>query len=80
MTYITINFPMRNEPGLTPAVAWLYEEDTKLSIVVAESINSLNCPNCNHPMLIRKIRFGSNAGREFWGCSTFTRCRAVISK
>jgi hypothetical protein len=35
------------------------------------------CPTCGEPMVRRRAKSGSNAGREFWGCSTFPRCRGV---
>lgn len=35
------------------------------------------CPQCNSEMLIRTARQGSNAGSEFWGCSTYPKCRGI---
>lgn len=35
------------------------------------------CPRCGEPMILRKAKSGSNAGQEFWGCSTFPKCRGV---
>lgn len=37
-----------------------------------------NCPQCGAAMVRRVARKGARAGREFWGCSTFPRCRAVV--
>lgn len=39
---------------------------------------SPTCPKCGEPMLRRKAKSGSNAGQEFWGCSAFPKCRAVV--
>ena len=36
------------------------------------------CPKCAAPMVLRRATTGSNAGRKFWGCSTFPRCRATL--
>ena len=36
------------------------------------------CPTCGAPMLRRKAKSGSNAGQDFWGCSTFPKCRGVL--
>lgn len=36
------------------------------------------CPRCGSNMVIRKTRKGANAGRTFWGCSTFPRCRQIL--
>jgi len=35
------------------------------------------CPKCGEPMTRRTAKSGSNAGQEFWGCSTFPKCRGV---
>jgi hypothetical protein len=43
----------------------------------AES-NSILCPKCSSPMVRRRAKSGANAGREFWGCSAFPKCRGII--
>lgn len=35
------------------------------------------CPRCGSAMVQRIGRHGSKAGRAFWGCSDFPRCRGV---
>lgn len=35
------------------------------------------CPKCGAAMVRRTARRGSNAGAEFWGCSTYPACRAT---
>ena len=35
------------------------------------------CPKCSSPMVERKAKSGSNAGKTFWGCSRFPACRGV---
>jgi Topoisomerase DNA binding C4 zinc finger len=35
------------------------------------------CPECRLPMVKRKARKGDNRGSQFWGCSTFPRCRGT---
>lgn len=35
------------------------------------------CPKCGSPMIQRTAKSGSNAGKTFWGCSTFPACRGV---
>ncbi|MFZ5773857.1 MAG: topoisomerase DNA-binding C4 zinc finger domain-containing protein [Thermodesulfobacteriota bacterium] len=37
------------------------------------------CPKCNSIMVKRTARKGSNAGKEFWGCSQFPKCRQVVN-
>jgi len=38
-----------------------------------------NCPRCGSPMVLRTSKQGKNAGSQFWGCSTFPKCKAVQS-
>jgi restriction system protein len=35
------------------------------------------CPTCSQPMLRRTARKGANAGKDFWGCSGYPRCRGT---
>lgn len=36
------------------------------------------CPRCSAPMVRRRAKAGTRAGQEFWGCSTFPKCRTII--
>lgn len=38
------------------------------------------CPKCAAHMVRRQAKTGSNAGQEFWGCSTYPKCRGVIQE
>ncbi len=33
------------------------------------------CPKCESKMVLRTSNKGSHAGRQFWGCSAFPKCR-----
>jgi len=35
------------------------------------------CPRCGGNQVVRTARKGKNAGRSFWGCETFPKCRFV---
>jgi restriction system protein len=37
-----------------------------------------SCPICSSDMIKRTARKGNNAGNEFWGCSTFPRCKGTV--
>ncbi|HEX7891311.1 MAG TPA: restriction endonuclease [Ramlibacter sp.] len=43
----------------------------------SDSASTPPCPVCNAPMVRRTARKGTNAGSEFWGCSTFPKCRGA---
>ncbi len=35
------------------------------------------CPKCGSPLVLRTVKSGERAGKQFWGCSTFPKCRVV---
>lgn len=39
-----------------------------------------DCPKCGAPMVLQKSKLGGNAGQEFWGCSTFPKCRSSTKR
>ena len=34
-----------------------------------------HCPRCGSDLVLRTAKKGPNAGSQFWGCSTFPKCR-----
>lgn len=36
------------------------------------------CPKCEHELVLRTAGKGTGAGRQFWGCSTYPRCRFTL--
>ncbi|EHH2570988.1 nuclease [Vibrio parahaemolyticus] len=45
--------------------------------VVASKVSSNECPRCGSEMVLHETKRGENIGKQFWGCSTFPKCRAV---
>ncbi|MGI9950640.1 NERD domain-containing protein [Vibrio hyugaensis] len=45
--------------------------------VVTSKVSSNQCPLCGSEMVLRETKRGENIGKQFWGCSTFPKCRAV---
>lgn len=43
----------------------------------ADTSADRKCPKCGEGMVLRKARRGANAGKEFWGCSGYPKCRVV---
>ena len=41
--------------------------------------NEKLCPKCGAAMIIRKSSKGSNAGKAFYGCSNFPKCREILA-
>lgn len=42
--------------------------------------SSKTCPRCGSEMILRSTKSGENAGKQFWGCSQFPKCRSVLVK
>jgi restriction system protein len=36
------------------------------------------CPQCGMLMVLRTAKAGPNAGQQFWGCSGYPGCKAVV--
>ena len=47
--------------------------------IIANKTEQKFCPKCGSTMVLRKVKKGSNAGNEFWGCSKFPKRRGVIN-
>lgn len=61
-------------------VSPLMEEGPK-DLQSASDTEAPYCPRCTAPMVRRQAKkAGSNAGQEFWGCSTYPKCRGVIQE
>ncbi|MHB8127321.1 MAG: DUF2726 domain-containing protein [Desulfitobacteriaceae bacterium] len=54
--------------------------DRPQEIPVVQSNNeTVLCPKCSIPMVLRKSTKGQNAGREFYGCTNYPQCKQVIN-
>jgi len=47
--------------------------------IVADKKDHPQCPTCGSEMVKRTVGKGINKGSDFWGCSTFPRCRGSIN-
>ena len=43
----------------------------------AMGVGSACCPSCGQPMILRTSKRGANAGSQFWGCSTYPKCKGT---
>ena len=50
---------------------------SKPQMATPKAVAVTSCPLCSSGMVKRTARNGSNAGSEFWGCSTFPKCCGV---
>lgn len=71
--------------AVNASVVALNNEST-INIVDEKSINTLKdnginlvlCPECSAVMLKRKAKNGEHAGKLFWICSTYPKCRGIL--
>ncbi len=52
-------------------------EEPMKQITESEAEQTL-CPKCKSPMVKRKAKRGENAGKEFYGCSSYPKCRTIL--
>lgn len=38
------------------------------------------CPKCGASMIRRQVKGGANAGKHFWGCSNYPKCRGIVNE
>jgi restriction system protein len=39
--------------------------------------NENACPKCGNPMVLMTANRGTNLGKQFWGCSSYPKCRRI---
>jgi hypothetical protein len=62
--YLTVKDTPQPEPSPAPAI----EQSEK---------NEKICPNCSTVMVKRVAKRGNHAGKTFWACSAFPKCRTI---
>jgi restriction system protein len=68
-----------NEAGLAQM---LESSDSKFDPETLSILRDMRkfCPKCESEMALRTATQGRGAGKKFWGCSTYPRCRFTMSK
>ncbi|WP_372958327.1 nuclease-related domain-containing protein [Marinobacter sp.] len=46
--------------------------------IVEKKATVVACPNCGGEMVRRVTKRGEHAGKEFWGCGAFPKCRGIL--
>ena len=64
---------------LTPSFKTNREHVKHVKNIVSEKKKETTCPKCGSPMVLRETKNGPNAGKQFWGCSKFPKCKGVLS-
>lgn len=72
---VTIELPKK--VSVQPSRSATPSSSYKSSPGVSRSSASNRCPNCGASMVRRTARKGSNAGKQFWGCSKYPACKGT---
>lgn len=68
---IAKSIPVRPEPALQPVP----QDDNS----IPESEIAPLCPRCSEIMVKWIAKGGENAGKVFWGCTNFPKCREIVT-
>ena len=75
--------PDQTSPAVTPPTAESSVGQTELDAVPetdssTNQANTVLCPKCNTPMVLRTASKGSKAGTSFYGCANYPHCRETL--
>lgn len=62
---------------LTPSFKTNSEHVRHVQSIITVRNNQQICQKCGSEMVLRETKKGENAGKQFWGCSAFPKCRAI---
>ena len=54
-----------------------YKENLRSPLPEVSSDNGKVCPKCSAEMVKRVAKNGKHAGKQFWACSAYPKCRTV---
>ena len=64
---------------LSPSIKTDIQHIKHVKEVVRSKNDNKTCSRCGAEMVLRKATKGKNAGNQFWGCSSFPKCRNVVT-
>ena len=51
----------------------------EVQMEIPATTGKIICPVCGGELVLRTARRGANTGKQFYGCSSFTRCRYILN-
>ncbi len=57
-----------------------FKTKSDVSVLIEEQQPNDKCPRCGGDLILRVTKKGENAGKEFYGCSNFPKCRYKTDK
>lgn len=73
---VKLNGMPRATLGPTQAVSAVKRQEPVIS---PRRDSILACPTCGATMIRRTARRGGRAGKDFWGCSTYPKCKGTLA-
>lgn len=67
-----------DQPAIEKAVEPKVEPVQEISEAGTAGYTPL-CPKCSTPMVLRTAKKGERAGKQFWGCGKYLKCRSIIN-
>ncbi len=64
---------------IVPSIKTNREHVTHVKKIIIAKSNEKLCPKCKSIMVLRESKKGRYAGKNFWGCSTFPKCRGIVN-
>lgn len=68
---ICASSPVSNNAELKQEIREIVNNDT-------DSKEDLICPRCSSKLVLRTAKKGENAGKQFYGCSNYPKCRYIM--
>lgn len=53
------------------------EHTRHVQTIIVDKESQQYCSKCGSTMILRETKKGENKGKQFWGCSTFPKCRTI---
>ena len=80
-----LRFPVQrsySRDEITSKIAPLFKKDSSAEVKVTQekvevSLSVPLCPKCNIPMVLRTVKKGQHAGKQFYGCVNFPQCKEM---
>ena len=73
-----LKFPFMRLEGNESAPSIRLKLKSMNTRLVTQAGNSPSCPRCSSKMNLREPKAGKNAGRRYWLCQTYPKCRGVV--
>ena len=51
----------------------------EVQMEIPATTGKIICPVCGGELVLRTARRGANAGKQFYGCSGFPKCRYILN-